>query len=146
MVEAQPRNGIVAGIDVVGSLELAIVEVHRVKERPESVRRHDVGATLLRQKPCTPEVIWVRVCDHDRMDAAKRDAGIIHAPEQGVPRRFTGESGVHESESTDIFDRIRIDVSKPGEVDWKLQSEDARCHFCDLGRGVLLLLFLDPRS
>jgi hypothetical protein len=37
MVEAQPRNGIVAGIDVVGSLELAIVEVHHVKESAESV-------------------------------------------------------------------------------------------------------------
>jgi hypothetical protein len=146
MVEAQPRNGIVAGIDVVGSLELAIVEIHQVKERAESVRRHDVGATLLRQKPCTPEVIWMRVGDDDRMDAAKRDPGITHAPEQGVPRRFAGESGVHESESTDIFDGIRIDVSKPREVDRKLESEDARCHFRDLGRGVLLLLFPDPRS
>jgi hypothetical protein len=80
------------------------------------------------------------------MDAAKRDTGIMHAPEQGVPRRFAGESGVHESKSTEIFDGIRIDVSKPREVDWKLESEDARCHFRDLGRGVLLLLFLGPRS
>jgi hypothetical protein len=80
MVEAQSRNGIVARIDVVGSLELAIVKVHYVKERSESVRRHDVGATLLRQQSCTPEVIWVRVCDDDRMNAAKRDTGIMHAP------------------------------------------------------------------
>jgi hypothetical protein len=133
MVETQPRNGIVVGIDVVGSLELAIVEIHHVEERAESVRRHDVGATLLCQKPRTPEVIWVRVRDDDRMDAAKRDTGSMHAPEQCVPRRFAGESGVHESESTTIFDGIRIHVSQSREVDWKLESEDAGCHFRDLG-------------
>jgi hypothetical protein len=79
------------------------------------------------------------------MDAAKRDTGSLHATEQRVPRLFPRESGVDEGESTVIFDGIRVDVPKPREVDWKLESEYARCHFRDIGRGVLLLLFLDPR-
>jgi hypothetical protein len=140
MIEVQPRNGIVAGVDIVGGLQFTIVQVGHVEERTESVRRHDLGAALLRQQACATEMIGVRVSDYNGMHPVQWDTGIVHARQQGSPRCFPWEPRVDQSKTAVVFKCVRIDVSEAGEIDRELQAQDARYDFHDLRRGVLLLL------
>ena len=144
MIEVQPRNRIVAGVDIVGGLQFTIIQVGHIEERAKSIRRYDLGAALLREQACATEMIRVRVSDHNGMYPAQWDAGIVHSRQQGSPRCFPGEPRVDQRKTALIFKCVRVDVAEAGEIDRELQAQNARYDFHDLRRSVLLLLLLHP--
>jgi hypothetical protein len=91
-------------------------------------------------------MIWVRVSDHDAVNPAKRDTGMVHALQQGFPRRLPREARVHQGKTEVILERIGVDVSQACVIDRELQAQDSRYDLHDLRRGVLLFLLFDPRG
>ena len=67
----------------------------------------------------------------------------MHAAQQRIPRRLPGKPRVHQCETRLVLEGVRIDMTKPREVDGELESQDARCDFSNICRGFLLLLLLD---
>ena len=140
-LDADAGDRALVRIDVVGRLELAIVDVIGIKEGAEAVRSHNGASALLGQQSCAAEVIGMRMRDDNGVHLIQGDARRVHAAPEGLPRLLAWEARIDQCETLGIFEGVRVDVAQSGEIDGQLQAQDSGHHLDDVRRGVHLLLF-----
>ena len=108
-------------------------------ERESAVRDH-LRPRLAREARGAPEVVGVRVGDHDGVDVGRLQAGPGEPLAQRLPGAGSGQAGIDHGRSAVVEQRVAVDVPESREPNRELHPQHAGSQLAHLVAGALLFL------
>ena len=119
---------------------LVVVGLGKVEQRAKRLVRDDVGISLVMQSHRCPEVVGVRVGDHDGVDIFDLETRTAETIDQMAPRVIAGQSRVDHGDATLVLEHVTVHVSEARHADRELRAQDSGRNLGHVGGCVLLLL------